>query len=283
MGEAQVKSRWDKWRPAVVVLLGLGALAALLYPSVADWWNDRLHAAALADINAAVVIGPAERLEGIRQEPVAYNQHLLATGDVDMKAYRQQIDPTGSGVMGRVKIPKIGVDIPIFHTSDDDVLRKGAGHLPGTTLPVGGKTTHTAITAHRGLRESRLFTDLDKVEKGDRFTLEVLGEAYVYEVETTRIVAPSETDWLVVQSGRDLATLITCDPLGINTERMLVTGERVTPTPIEDAEAVGAAKVLIAPPGWFWWLLLGLLGVGVASWWSVTPQARSERCVVGRW
>ena len=252
------------WRTFLTATMGLVALTFLLYNQVADWWNDRLHAEALDRVNEAVVIGPDAKLEAIRVEAQAYNQQLLASGKTE--GYMEQIDPAGGGVMGRIKIPNIGVDIPIFHTSNDDVLRRGAGHMAETTLPVGGENTHAAITAHRGLAQSRLFTDLDKVEEGHTFTLEVLGEALVYEVFETRIVDPHETDWLVVQPGRDLVTLITCDPLGINTERMLVTGERIWPTPKAAQDAVGDAKRILAPPTWFWWSLLGLGVVGAATW-----------------
>ena len=253
------------WRTFLTATMGLVALTFLLYNQVADWWNDRLHAEALDRVNEAVVIGPDAKLEAIRVEAQAYNQQLLASGKTE--GYMEQIDPAGGGVMGRIKIPNIGVDIPIFHTSNDDVLRRGAGHMAETTLPVGGENTHAAITAHRGLAQSRLFTDLDKVEEGHKFTLEVLGEALVYEVFETRIVDPHETDGRVVQPGRDLVTLITCDPLGINTERMLVTGERVIPTPVEDIEG---AMQRSDQPRFPWWLVAAVAGVlvlgGLARW-----------------
>ena len=209
--------------------------------------------------------GLEERLLQLREDAHEYNKKLLSSGD--NSDYMSQLNLTSSGVMGRIKIPVIDVDLPIYHTSSDTVLRMGAGHMEETTLPVGGKATHAAITAHRGLAESVLFTHLDQVGVGDRFTLEVAGEVLTYEVDTVRIVAPTETDWLLVDPDRDLVTLITCDPLGINTGRMLVTGERVIPTPVEDIEG---AMQRSDQPRFPWWLVAAVAGVlvlgGLARW-----------------
>lgn len=220
-------------------------------------------------MNADTDRGPERRLLRLREDAQTYNRKLLATGD--NSDYLDQLDPVGNGVMGRIKIPKIEVDLPIFHTANDDVLRKGAGHMEETTLPVGGIPSHAAITAHRGLAESRLFTDLDQLGVGDRFTLEVAGEVLTYEVETTRIVAPTETEWLLVDSHRDLVTLITCDPLGINSERMLVTGHRLSPTPLEDLESAGQPS---SQPSFPWWMMVagaGTIGKFVAVRWARRP------------
>lgn len=213
--------------------------------------------------NEAVVIGPQERLDQIREDAEAYNRRLALEGDTT--DYRSQLNPAGDGVMGRIKIDKINVDLPIYHTSSDAVLRMGAGHMTETSLPVGGAGSHAAITAHRGLAESVLFTNLDKVQVGDQFVIEVLGEAQVYEVFLTRIVAADETDWLLYDNDRDLVTLITCNPLGINTERMLVTGERVTPTPQEAVDEVGAGPKI---PGFPWFMVVfagGLVLIAVTA------------------
>lgn len=246
----------SSWSIILIVIMGLLSLGLILYVPFSQWWNDKEHAAVIAELNDVVAVGPEARLAKIRESAHNYNKELMASGD--HSDYFNQLDPANTGLMGRIKIDKINVDLPIFHTSSDATLRKGAGHMKETTLPVGGIGTHAAITAHRGLAESKLFTDLDKVHKGDRFTLEVLGEPLVYQVETVRIVKPTETDWLLVDPNRDLVTLITCDPLGINTERMLVTGFRVDPTPSEALDDLGKASKL---PGFPWWAVYAVIGI----------------------
>ena len=253
----------------LAILMGVTALGLALYAPIAQWWNSYLHAQAVAELNEATVAGPEERLEKLRADAHAYNQKFLASGD--NSDYMSQLNMLPGGLMGRVKIPKINVDLPIFHTSSDAVLRQGAGHMEETTLPVGGETTHAAITAHRGLAEATLFTHLDEVGVGDRFTLEIAGDVLVYEVETVRIVSPDETDWLLVQPGRDLVTLITCDPLGINTERMLVTGHRIEPTPIEDVEAAGKRSEQPAFPWWLVAAVVGVVAIVFAARWATKP------------
>ncbi|WRS29056.1 class C sortase [Actinomycetaceae bacterium MB13-C1-2] len=260
--------------------MAVAALGIALYTPFAQWWNDREHAKALSELSEAVVVGPEERLLQILADAEDYNRRFLASHD--NSDYVSQLDPIGDGTMGRIKIDKIKVDLPIYHTSSDRVLRKGAGHMDETTLPIGGLATHAAITAHRGLVESKLFTDLDKVNVGDTFTLEILGEALVYQVQTVRIVAPEETDWLVADPNKDLVTLITCDPLGINTERMLVTGERVFPTPVEAQESVGEPSNLPEFPWWLVGLITGLTVIAGAVWYSRRPvRSRGVHVVDG--
>lgn len=271
-GEGASAPKKKSFQPTTLlaVIMGVVALGLALYAPAAQWWNSLLHARAVAELNEATAIGPEERLRKIREEAYAYNTKFLSSGD--NSDYMEQLNPIGNDIMGRVKIPVIDVDLPIYHTSSDAVLRKGAGHMEETTLPVGGKATHAAVTAHRGLAESRLFTDLDKVGLGDRFTLEVAGDVLTYEVETVRIVKPTETDWLLVDPERDLVTLITCDPLGINTERMLVTGYRIFPTPIADLENANAPS---DQPGIPWWMLAavaGLIAIGGLVVWSKRGQ-----------
>src|SRR5690606_28125561 len=156
--------------------------------------------------------------------------------------------------MARIKIPAIDADLPIFHGTSDSVLQQGIGHLEGSSLPVGGVGTHSVLTGHRGLATSTLFTHLDLMEGGDTFTIETLGEVLSYRVATIKVVQPDETESLYPQAGKDLVTLITCTPLGINSERILVTGERVLPTP--HADAVSAAQPPAAPFPW-WAVQLG--------------------------
>lgn len=258
----------------LALLLGLLAIGLALYVPAVQWWNSKLQSEEISLSNAVIDSQDETDSERLLAAARDYNFRLWSSGDtVD---YPQQLNPTDSGLMGRIKIPKISVDLPIYHGTSDAVLLKGAGHLEDTSLPVGGTGTHAAISAHRGLAESRLFTDLDKVKIGDSFTIEVLGQALVYEVEGRRIVQPTETDWLKVDPERDLVTLITCDPIGVNTERILVTGKRVTPTPERALEEVGDAPTI---PGFPWWIVVGaaaVCGLVFITWWSSRRSGSSS-------
>ena len=173
--------------------------------------------------------------------------------------------------MARLKYDKVGADFLVYHGTSDEVLDKGLGHLERTSLPVGGIGTRSVITGHRGLATATMFTNLDKSEIGDRFTLETFGEVLTYEVKDIKVIAPEDTEELIADPERDLVTLVTCTPLGINSHRILVTAERVTPTPIEDLENAGKISEL---PGFPWWTVI--LGATVAAaigyvWWAGYP------------
>lgn len=258
-----------RWRlrisSVVVTVIAVAGLLVLVYPSTAAWWSQYYQSQAIDLYSSAVQHDPfpgnAERL----REAHEYNR-LLSAGAIvvgaqshkpvaqDSKAgagldYDTLLD-SGSGVMARLKIPAISVDLPVYHGTDDQVLTKGVGHLEGTSLPVGGADTHAVLTAHRGLASATLFDHLDQLEKGDRFTIEVMGETLTYEVVQVQVIEPSDTKTLLPQSGRDLVTLVTCTPLGINSHRIVVTGERITPTPQADREVAGRAPDI---PGFPWW------------------------------
>ncbi len=181
----------------------------------------------------------------------AYNEALAFRGGVGMKEllkdgtgmeeeYASLLDLNGNGVMGSVEIPKIDINLPIYHGTTEEVLQLGAGHLEGTSLPIGGADTHASISAHRGLPMKKMFTNLDQLEAGDVFYLHVLGETLAYQVEQTETVLPDQVDALAIVPGEDRVTLITCTPYGINTHRIYVHGVRV---PYEEAvEAAAAAE-----------------------------------------
>lgn len=254
--------------PVVFMILALGVG---LYPYYSQWWNDRLQDKELATLTNMTQIGPEVKYAKIFEAAQEYNKKFTTTGD--NSDYMHQLRMLeSSGLMGRITIPVINVDLPIYHTSTDEVLRKGAGHMPETTLPVGGKATHAAITAHRGLAESVLFTNLDKVKKGDRFYIEVSGQTLAYEVNDVRIVKPDETKWLQIDPDKDLVTLVTCDPLGINTDRMLVTGERVEMDSVKAAEELKKQKISKPFPWWIFVAVGGIIFVGGISYWSVKPK-----------
>lgn len=178
--------------------------------------------------------------------------------------------------MGRLRIPVIDADLPIYHGTSDAVLERGVGHLQGTSLPVGGADQHSVLTAHRGLASSELFSHLDRVEIDDRFTIEVFGEVLTYRVVDTQVVRPDATESLYPQIGKDLVTLVTCTPLGVNSHRILVTGERITPTPTEDLDRAGDVPEV---PGFPWWVVIigGAVILLSAAVWRAGVVHRNEK------
>jgi sortase A len=224
----------------VIGIIFLAGLSLLLYPFVANQWNNYRQKQLLSGYEQAV--SEKEAAEGIdydaeRKKAEEYNEALLPCVLPDSFALAESsgVDPVymntlniaGDEMMGSVEIPKIDIKIPIYHTTEEEVLNKGAGHLEGSSLPVGGANTHAVISAHRGLPSASLFTDLDQLKKGDHFLIHVLNETLCYEVDKTSVVKPEDTSDLAVEDGADLVTLLTCTPYGVNTERLLVRGHRV--------------------------------------------------------
>ena len=177
--------------------------------------------------------------------------------------YMSILNVNDDGIMGYIQIPSINVKLPIFHTTNDDVLKIGVGHLEGSSLPIGGPDTHSVLSAHRGLPSATLFTDLDKVEVGEDFFIIIMDEYYAYEVDRIDVVEPDDTSLLAVQPGEDLCTLITCTPYGVNTERLMVTGHRVeyTPALLEDAKTPTFGAVSLHT-NYLLWVIVGLAIVG---------------------
>lgn len=224
----------------VIGIIFLASLSLLLYPFVANQWNNYRQKQLISGYEQ--VVSDKEAAEGIdydaeRKKAEDYNEALLPCVLPDSFALAESsgVDPVymntlniaGDEMMGSVEIPKINIKIPIYHTTEEDVLNKGAGHLEGSSLPVGGANTHAVISAHRGLPSASLFTDLDQMKVGDHFLLHVLDETLCYEVDKISVVKPEDTSALAVEDGQDLVTLLTCTPYGVNTERLLVRGHRV--------------------------------------------------------
>ena len=224
----------------VIGIIFLAGLSLLLYPFVANQWNNYRQKQLISGYEQGV--SDKEAAEGIdydaeRKKAEDYNEALLPCVLPDSFALAESsgVDPVymntlniaGDEMMGSVEIPKINIKIPIYHTTEEDVLNKGAGHLEGSSLPVGGANTHAVISAHRGLPSASLFTDLDQMKVGDHFLLHVLDETLCYEVDKISVVKPEDTSALAVEDGQDLVTLLTCTPYGVNTERLLVRGHRV--------------------------------------------------------
>ncbi len=206
-------------------------LSILLYPTVSNYINQKNQSRVVAAYNETVSNMTEEDYSSYFEKAHAYNEALSATTDGFYNAdtvgdYENTLN-LGSGIMGYITIKKLGVELPIYHGTDDEVLEIAAGHLEGSSFPVGGESTHAVISAHRGLPSAKLFTDLDKMEVGDTFTITVLNEVLTYEVDNISIVLPTEVDQLQIEEGKDLCTLMTCTPYGINTHRLLVRGHRV--------------------------------------------------------
>lgn len=217
----------------LLVLLVLAGLGLLLYPSFSDWWNRRVQTRAVAGYVDQVSDLSGEAAEKLWMTAQAYNAGISRKGmhfplsDEETEEYNTVLDVTGTGIMGYVQIPKIHVELPIYHSTSDAVLQIAVGHLAGSSLPVGGADSHCVLSGHRGLPSSRLFTDLDQMETGDTFTLQVLDHTMTYEVDRISTVLPDELDELAIEEGQDLCTLMTCTPYGINTHRLLVRGHRI--------------------------------------------------------
>ena len=241
----------------LLVLIFFVGLAVMLYPTISDYINQRNQ--------TRVVNSYAQQVDGLSDADYTayfdaadvFNQKIAADPDALYHAdrfstYSTTLDVTGTGIMGYITIPRIGVELPIYHGTSDAVLQVAAGHLEGTSLPVGGESTHAVISAHRGLPSAKLFTNLDKLREGDTFLLRVLDEILTYEVDQILIVEPQDTAALEITEGEDYCTLVTCTPYGINTHRLLVRGHRIdnieeVKTVRVTADAVQLEPMLVAP------------------------------------
>ena len=237
------------------------ALGITLYPLISNWYNERhqseIHTqyeeimeqiddtellearAAAADYNATLVPGT--------QSGDSFSQEAIREA---AENYDSLLNMAGDGIMGYVQIPMIRVDLPIYHGTDTETLDVGIGHLLGTSLPVGGESTHSVLTAHSGMATQKLFSDLDQLEHGDVFYLQVLGETLAYQVDAIHTVLPHDTTYLGITEGKDHCTLVTCTPFGVNTHRLLVRGTRI---PYEEAEVIVEEQLQIEePPASIW-------------------------------
>lgn len=223
----------------IIFAIGVGLL---LYPTVSDYWNSFHQTRAIANYAEVVANIDDSAYDEMIEEARKYNERLYRNGrswemsDEQLEEYRKVLDITGTGIMGYIEINKINCFLPIYHGTDDNVLQIAVGHIEGSSLPVGGPNTHSALSGHRGLPSAKLFTDLDQIREGDTFVIRILDETLTYEVDQIRIVLPHELQDLELEDGKDLCTLITCTPYGVNSHRMLVRGHRIDN--IEEARSI---------------------------------------------
>ena len=243
------------------------ALGLLLYPLIGELMNEKYHSDVETTYTVAIADTDDAELTAQRQAAEQYNAMLANTtiseggASAPPLAYADQL--TVGGVMAYVDIPKINVYLPVQHGTGADTLERAVGHVVGTSLPVGGGSTHAVLSAHSGMASSKLFSDIDRLEKGDVFYVHVLGEVLAYEVDAINTVLPTDTSLLQIEEGKDLVTLVTCTPFGVNTHRLLVRGHRVPYTP--EQEATAAAKKPAAS-SWTQHYLTGLgIGLGVVA------------------
>ena len=245
---------------------GVVALGLLLYPLVGELLSEKYHSDVETSYTAAIEDTDDAELTAQRQAAEQYNAMLanetISEGGASAPplAYAEQL--TVGGVMAYVDIPKINVYLPVQHGTGVETLEKSVGHVVGTSLPVGGESTHAVLSAHSGMASSKLFSDIDQLEKGDIFYIHVLGDTLAYEVDSINTVVPTDTSLLQIEEGKDLVTLVTCTPFGINTHRLLVRGHRVPYTP----EQASAAEEKPVASSWTQHYLTGLgIGLGVAA------------------
>lgn len=215
-----------------IILIFLVGLGFISYPTVSNLWNQAHQSRAIATYSKQVEMLDDSENKKMLRAARKYNKSLLKKSDhwklskKDKKKYESLLDVSGTGIMGYIEVPKIDCSLPIYHGTDEGALQIAIGHLEGSSLPVGGKSTHCVLSGHRGLPSARLFTDLDQMEEGDIFILNILGRKLAYEVDQIKVVLPEEMSDLEIEEGKDLCTLVTCTPYGINTHRLLVRGHR---------------------------------------------------------
>ena len=237
----------------ILILVFLTGAALLLYPSVSDYWNSFHQSRAIAVYADQVASLNNDDYDRLWEAARAYNRQLaerenpLFQSEEDLAEYQTLLNISGSGVMGYIEIPKIGVSLPVYHGVEEGVLQIAVGHIPGTSLPTGGTGTHSVLSGHRGLPSAKLFTNLDQLREGDTFLLRVLDETMTYEVDQILIVEPHEVEALSIDPDEDYCTLVTCTPYGINTHRLLVRGHRVENQAIAKTVRVTADAMQIEP------------------------------------
>lgn len=217
----------------IVLILLISGIVLILYPSFSNWWNSQHSSKAIVSYSDAIESVGNEEAEKMLKDAEDFNKRLSQNGglanltDDQWKEYEKLLDPMGNGMMGYLESEKIHLSLPIYHGTAEETLQVAAGHLEWSSLPVGGKTTHCVLSGHTGLPSARLFTDIERLEKGDIFTLTVLDRVLTYKVDSIKKVLPEKVASLKIKEGKDYCTLVTCTPYGINTHRLLIRGHRI--------------------------------------------------------
>lgn len=241
----------------LLILVFLTGLSLLLYPTVSDYWNSMHQSRAIAGYTEMTAKIENEEYDRLLNEARDYNQQLLQKynhwilSEEEKEEYSKILDVSGTGIIGYIEIDKINCSLPVYHSTEEQVLQIAIGHIEGSSLPVGGESTHSVLSGHRGLPSAKLFSELDQLVTGDTFLIRVLDEVLTYEVDQIRIVEPEELESLEIEPGKDFCTLVTCTPYGINTHRLLVRGHRVeTIDQMEvrvTADAIQIEPIMVAP------------------------------------
>lgn len=225
-----------KRKTTIILLISFFiGLSVLLYPSISSYWNSKTQSEAIVDYESMLSQYKPEDYSAIFAEAEAYNKQLAQFEDPmtehnRLPDYNKILNPGGTGMIGYITVPKISQELPVYHGTSDGVLSVAVGHLQGTSLPIGGESTHSVVSAHRGLPTAVLFTHLDRMEIGDLFYFSILDRTITYEVDQIRIVNPDDSSLIQIKEGKDYCTLLTCTPYGINTQRLLVRGHQVDET-----------------------------------------------------
>lgn len=257
----------------LLILVFFAGLSLLLYPSLSDYWNSFHASQAVATYSEEVRNLNADKYDCLIREAREYNAALPGRykafffSESDRSTYNALLDVNGTGVMGYIEIPTIQISLPIYHGTEDEVLQIAVGHLDWSSLPVGGEGTHCVLSGHRGLPSAKLFTNLDKLVAGDKFVIRVLDEVMTYEVDQILIVEPNDLSALAIEKGKDLCTLVTCTPYGVNSHRLLVRGHRVENESEEIRVTSDAMEIdpLIVAPAVALPMLLALLFILLVS------------------
>lgn len=251
----------------ILILVIITGLSLLLYPTVSNYISSINHRRLISEYTSSVDSIDAAQCEKLLKDAREYNERLakkavslLYLSDEERKEYDSLLNITGTGIMGYVEVPRADIVLPIYHGVDEGTLQMGIGHIEGSSLPVGGESTHTIISGHRGLPSSKLFSNIDKLMEGDIFTLNVLGEVFAYKVDQIETIDPYDLSKLRIIEGKDYCTLVTCTPYGINTHRLLVRGYRIeTPENIRDyVNAEQTAAETVSP-----WIIIGIAEIPV--------------------
>ena len=229
-----MKKKFKKQIPNIIFgLIFLAGLAIFLYPSVSNYINSKNQSRAITNYEEALAAISEEDYSKFWQEAIKYNETLadkplnFKLTDEELAEYNSVLDPTGTGIIGYIEIENIGVNLPIYHGTEESVLQVGIGHLEGTSFPTGTNSTHAVLSGHRGLPSAKLFSDLDQMIVGDTFLLHILDQTFAYQVDQISIVLPEETSDLAIVDDKEYVTLVTCTPYGVNTHRLLVRAKRV--------------------------------------------------------